>query len=325
MAKPQVFDSLEAAVDFMLARIDGPLRLGAPLGIGKPHRLLNALYARMAPDPSRSLHLYTALSLDPPSARKGLEARFLGPFVSRHFGGDFVRLAYVQAQKADALPAHIEVEEFYLQSGALLHSSQAQRRYASLLRWTLEHRGKSILGILLIIAVSIVPMTQTKFDMFGQEGGDEANIFYQWKGAYTKEQMSDEIRKIEAFLNTNRKRFHIKQIYSYYSEQGWGGTKLTFDTTDTKQLVEQLRKDMPKSARAELGIGDQGGPGGGGGAPGQKIQVQLVGDSSQTLAKIGEAVVPVLARRKELRDVRIDTGVGSGATSPVAYVACPAG
>ena len=36
------------------------------------------------------------------------------------------------AQKRDALPAHIEVEEFYLQSGALLGSTQAQRCYASL-------------------------------------------------------------------------------------------------------------------------------------------------------------------------------------------------
>lgn len=183
-----------------------------------------------------------------------------------------------------------------------------QRRYARLLRWTLEHRGKSILGILLIIAVSIVPMTQTKFDMFGQDGGDETNLFYKWKGAYTKEQMSDEIGKVEKFLNANRRRYRIKQIYSFYSEQGWGGTKLTFDTSDTKQLVEQLRKDLPKSARAEIGIGNQGGPGGGGGPPGQNIQVQLVGDSSQTLAEIGKAVVPVLARRKELRDVRVDTG-----------------
>ena len=143
MATPELFDSLDAAVDFLLARIDGPLRLGAPLGIGKPHRLLNALYARIAHDPSRSLHLYTALSLDPPSGGKGLEARFLRPFVSRHFGDDFQRLAYVQAQKRDALPAHIEVEEFYLQSGALLHSAQVQRRYASL---NYTHAARALVG-----------------------------------------------------------------------------------------------------------------------------------------------------------------------------------
>lgn len=130
--QPQRFDSLDAAVDALLARIDDPLKIGAPLGLGKPHRLLNALYARVERDPSRPLHLYTALSLDPPTAGSELEARFLDPFVERIYGKDFPRLAYVAAQKRDALPAHVEVEEFYLQSGALLHSAQAQRRYASL-------------------------------------------------------------------------------------------------------------------------------------------------------------------------------------------------
>jgi acyl-CoA hydrolase len=132
MAAPVHLDSLDAAIDVLLARLEGPLHVGAPLGLGKPHRLLNALYARIEADPSRRLHLYTALSLDPPGRGKGLEARFLAPFVRRHFGDDFPRLAYVQALRRDALPVHIEVEEFYLQSGALLGSKQAQQRYASL-------------------------------------------------------------------------------------------------------------------------------------------------------------------------------------------------
>lgn len=132
MTAPAHYESLDAAVDFLYARIQGPLHLGAPLGLGKPHRLLNAIYARAEADPSRPLHLYTALSLDPPGAGQGLEGRFIGPFASRHFGDDFPRLSYVRALKRDALPAHIEIEEFYLQSGALLHSPPAQRRYASL-------------------------------------------------------------------------------------------------------------------------------------------------------------------------------------------------
>jgi len=128
----QPIDSVEAAVSRMLEHLPGELHVGAPLGLGKPHRLLNALYARVAADPSRPMTLYTALSLDPPRAAPGLEQRFLGPFAERHFGADFPRLAYVDAQRHDALPAHVSVEEFYLQSGALLGSSQAQRRYASL-------------------------------------------------------------------------------------------------------------------------------------------------------------------------------------------------
>lgn len=129
---PHRLDSLDDAVETLLASIDGPLHVAAPLGIGKPHRLLNALYARIERDPTRELHLYTALSLDPPVPANDLQRRFLAPFLSRHFGDDFPRLSYVEAMKRDALPAHVEVEEFYLQSGALLKSRQAQRRYASL-------------------------------------------------------------------------------------------------------------------------------------------------------------------------------------------------
>ncbi|MFS8381036.1 acetyl-CoA hydrolase [Xanthomonas campestris] len=106
--------------------------MGAPLGIGKPHRLLNALYTHVVDQPSRPLALYTALSLNPPKPGSGLAARFAGPFISRHFGDDFPRLAYVDAMLRDALPAHVQVEEFYMQSGGLLHSTQAQADYTSL-------------------------------------------------------------------------------------------------------------------------------------------------------------------------------------------------
>ena len=129
---PAHFDRLEAAVDFLLERIGKRIVLGAPLGLGKPHRLLNAIYARAAADPSIQLSINTALSLTPPRAPNALAARFLNPFLERQFGADFPRLAWVDAQLADALPRNIEVEEFYMQSGALMHSRAAQRRYASM-------------------------------------------------------------------------------------------------------------------------------------------------------------------------------------------------
>ena len=185
-----------------------------------------------------------------------------------------------------------------------------QKRYATLLRWTLEHRGWSVAGIVLIIAISIVPMVLTKKNMFGGDDGGETNIYYQWKGSYTKEQMSKEILRVEDFINANRKRFHVTQVYSWWSEQGDAGTRLTFDTRKagaTKPLIEEIRKEMPKSARADIGIGNDGG-GPGGGQPGQNVQVQLVGDSTQVLQSIGEDVVPVLAHRNELRDVHVDAG-----------------
>ncbi|MBP6626832.1 MAG: acetyl-CoA hydrolase, partial [Arenimonas sp.] len=132
MPKPTALDALDHAVDLLLARSGPALVLAAPLGLGKPHRLLNAITRRVAGDPSLSLTLLTALSLTPPAAGSGLQRRFLAPFLHRHFGADFPSLDYALALRADALPANITVEEFYMQSGALLGSSQAQRHYVSL-------------------------------------------------------------------------------------------------------------------------------------------------------------------------------------------------
>lgn len=184
-----------------------------------------------------------------------------------------------------------------------------QERYAKFLRWTLEHRAKSVMGILLVIAVSCVPLVLTKTNMFGGDDAGEIDIFYQWKGAYTRDQMSDEIARIEKYLDANRDRFHIKQVASRFSEGGWAGTSIELTEKDAalvEKVTEDIRKDMPKSARAQIGIGGQGGPGGG--MDNNKIEVRLVGDSTQVLTDLANDVVPILSRLPQLRDVRVDTG-----------------
>ena len=120
------FDNLDATVDRLLTHA------GSRLGLGKPHRLLNAITRRVASDPSRSLLLLTALSLTPPSPGRGLQRRFLQPFLERHFGADFPVLDYARQMRDGTLPANIRVEEFYFQSGALLQAGAAQRDYVSL-------------------------------------------------------------------------------------------------------------------------------------------------------------------------------------------------
>lgn len=129
---PIALDSLADTVDFILHRAGTDLRMAAPLGLGKPHRLLNAITARAQSQPGIRLKLYTALSLTPPKPRSDIERRFLTPFLERHFGPDFPSLDYALMMRANALPANIEVEEFYFQSGGLLRCAAAQRHYNSL-------------------------------------------------------------------------------------------------------------------------------------------------------------------------------------------------
>lgn len=127
-----ITDSIDTAVAQILQNITGPIRLATPLGLGKPYYLLNALYDQVANDPTRKLAIYTALSLNPPVGKSELEKRFLKPFVERLYGGDFPHLKYAEANSSDSLPDNIQVQEFYMSSGALLDSLNAQSFYASL-------------------------------------------------------------------------------------------------------------------------------------------------------------------------------------------------
>ena len=132
MNGPSYSLSLDHAVELILARGGDEIAIAAPLGLGKPNHLINALYRHIKADGARRLTIYTALSLDPPAAASDLERRFLTPFVERQFGADYPRLDYVVDLKANRLPANIRVQEFYFQSGAMLRSARAQQDYASI-------------------------------------------------------------------------------------------------------------------------------------------------------------------------------------------------
>jgi len=124
--------SVGACVARIVERAGGELRVAAPLGLGKPNVLLNALYRRVAGDAALRLDIYTALSLARPQPKSDLERRFVEPFLARHFGEDYPDLLYVAAQKAGTLPANVRIHEFYVQSGAMLGVESAQRDYASM-------------------------------------------------------------------------------------------------------------------------------------------------------------------------------------------------
>lgn len=124
----KLLTSLHAAVDEVLARIHGPIVLGLPLGIGKPNAFVNALYRRVAADPSRQMTILTALSLEVPEGKSELERAFLGPLVARVFK-DYPDLDYVKAARGGRLPPNVEVREFFMKTGDYLHNERAQQQH----------------------------------------------------------------------------------------------------------------------------------------------------------------------------------------------------
>ena len=132
MSGPERLSEIEAAVARIIERVGPRIVAATPLGIGKPNRLLNALYARIKAEPERlSLTLYTALSLPRPRGKSDLERRFLAPFVERHFGADYPDLDYLTDRAAGRLPVNVRIHEFYFASGSQLGNADAQRHYIS--------------------------------------------------------------------------------------------------------------------------------------------------------------------------------------------------
>jgi acyl-CoA hydrolase len=122
--------SIEQAVDQILAQLPAHIHMGLPLGLGKPNRLVNALYARVRDLPERQLTIYTALCLGRPDLGEGLQGRFLEPFIARVFG-DYPELDFLADLHRDSLPPNIRIEQFFMLPGSLLNSHSAQQDYVS--------------------------------------------------------------------------------------------------------------------------------------------------------------------------------------------------
>lgn len=120
---------LDEAVDRIIAELGKDIRIGVPLGLGKPVELINALYQRAQRDATLQLTVLTALSLERPQP-KGLEAALLTPFLDRVFDGVPV-LQYAVDQTAGRLPPNVRIVEFFIAPGSRLNDLQAQRDYIS--------------------------------------------------------------------------------------------------------------------------------------------------------------------------------------------------
>jgi len=124
----QSYRSVERCVDAVIERVGREIRLGLPLGLGKPVNFVNALYRRACEDSSIQLSIFTALSLEKPTGSSGLEASFLGPFADRVFEG-VPDLEYVLDLRKGRLPENVQVHEFFFKAGSWLHSPVQQQNY----------------------------------------------------------------------------------------------------------------------------------------------------------------------------------------------------
>ena len=126
----QRLSDTERCVDEVIRRVGKTITLGLPLGLGKPVRLVNALYQRAKDDPEINLHIFTALSLLAPTGGSSLERRFMEPFAERLYG-DIPDLQYARDVAKHRLPPNVQVSEFFFKAGSYLSNRSQQQNYVS--------------------------------------------------------------------------------------------------------------------------------------------------------------------------------------------------
>ncbi|MFW6066816.1 MAG: acetyl-CoA hydrolase/transferase C-terminal domain-containing protein [Myxococcota bacterium] len=127
---PARYTDPDALAEWIVERAGPRLVFGLPLGVGKPNPLVNALYRRVRSDPNLSLQIVTALTLEPPTWAGELERRLVEPIARRLFDGH-PELEYARDARRGALPANVQVVEFYFAPGSRLHVPQAQQDHVS--------------------------------------------------------------------------------------------------------------------------------------------------------------------------------------------------
>lgn len=120
----------EDVARWLYEKTNGDVRLALPLGLGKAESLVNALYAEALGDPQKSLHIYTALTLEVPHASSDLERRFVEPLKSNLFS-NVPRYSYASDLREGTLPDNVTVKEFFFRAGAWLNIPLAQQNYVS--------------------------------------------------------------------------------------------------------------------------------------------------------------------------------------------------
>ena len=179
---PAVFSDPDALAEAIVRKVGKRVVLALPLGVGKANHVANALYARAAADPSISLNIFTALTLETPKPGSDLEMRLLGPISDRLFAG-YPELTYAAALRNRALPPNVEINEFFLLAGRWLNVPNMQQHYIAAnytqaLNYVLE-RGANVVAQLVAkkgARYSISSNTDMTLDMLAARKAGRADF-----------------------------------------------------------------------------------------------------------------------------------------------------
>lgn len=180
-------------------------------------------------------------------------------------------------------------------------AAKLSQKYANVLRWTIANQGKTALIAVVILISTVIPMNNLNSDQ--DNNGNQGRVWlnYDIQGNYNLDEVEKTVNKMEDYLYANQERFHIKQVYTYFTA-GFAVSGITLEDElpmPIAELKKQITEGFPLFARAKPSFQwDQGEDGG--------VRISLFGPASENLIEIADQLVPVLASIEGFADVKTD-------------------
>jgi HAE1 family hydrophobic/amphiphilic exporter-1 len=132
-------------------------------------------------------------------------------------------------------------------------------KYARFLAWSLNHRWK-MAGIMGLVFVSMfLPFTKVEKSAFSGTRVESVRIEYEFSENVNYVAAERFVDAVEKYVEAHAKEFHLKSLYSYYSDNTAFTALYPFpdDTDDdnVKEIREKLRKGLPKLPGVKLKLG----------------------------------------------------------------------
>lgn len=184
--------------------------------------------------------------------------------------------------------------------------------YERIVRWTLRHRLFSVLAVIAIAASGGYAYTQLTVNMNPKQESERIGMRIHVNGSPDIEYIEDYVNRFEGYIIENKERFQIDNFYlSYDTDNG----NVTFNVKEDSPLSTTAIQDMISEGLPEQPgmrtrfTGNYRGfsrrrSGGG-------LGIQIAGDSTEELLRIGDDLVPLLEAHPMLDNVEHDGESGS--------------
>jgi HAE1 family hydrophobic/amphiphilic exporter-1 len=145
-----------------------------------------------------------------------------------------------------------------------------EERYATILGWTLLHKGWTAVLIIVAIVSGVIPFVPAfglvKTAIFAATINERIHLNYEFSDHTYKSEAEEAVDQVEAVLDPMREQFDIDSLYSFYTENRAGTTivlsRKDLDDDQIRDLRKEIREVLPEIAGVRLYFHDDSQQGG---------------------------------------------------------------